>query len=462
MRLSDREIEKKLKGIEAVRGASGRLKDEIEQLDILEHIADCFSDVHQDVICNSHPFINLPGGRGSGKSSYISLEVINQLMKDTTHQSNALVIRKYANTLRGSVFNQIQWAIDILGVSEYWKSTIQPLEFRYITGQVIRFSGLDDPTKLKSLKPAKGFFRFLWIEEFSEITGEVELRNLQQSVLRGGDRFTVFRSFNPPISINNWANEYVDRADDRSLTVRTNYKMVPAEWLGDLFLSEAERLKEINPKAYEHEFLGIPVGNGSEVFPNLEIRTITDEEIQTQTYIYQGLDFGFAQDPFAFERVAYDSKTDTIYFIDEIVKRGCSNAETADMIKERGYQYTSNIETSIFTIGEYLEKQLIICDCAEPKSINDLQNQGLKAIGCQKFPGCVQYRIKWLQHRKIVIDPKRTPEAAREFRNYCYVVDKSSGEVTSELPDKDNHTIDSCAYALDRIIYRKGSKGISA
>ena len=126
MRLSDREIEKKLKGIEAVRGASGRLKDEIEQLDILEHIADCFSDVHQDVICNSHPFINLPGGRGSGKSSYISLEVINQLMKDTTHQSNALVIRKYANTLRGSVFNQIQWAIDILGVSEYWKSTIQP------------------------------------------------------------------------------------------------------------------------------------------------------------------------------------------------------------------------------------------------------------------------------------------------------------------------------------------------
>ena len=104
----------------------------------------------------------------------------------------------------------------------------------------------------------------------------------------------------------------------------------------------------------------------------------------------------------------------------------------------------------------YEERQLIVCDCAEPKSIVDLHDCGLKAVGCHKDPGCVQYRIKWLQHRKIVIDPERTPESAREFQNYCYVVDRKTGEITSELPDKDNHTIDSCAYALDRLIYRKG------
>ena len=457
MRISDRELTRKIEALEASRGASVKLREEIDRLDITDHIADCFVPVHEDVDRGDHTFINLPGGRGSGKSSYISLEIVNQIMKDRSGLSSAIVIRKYANTLRGSVFNQIQWAIDMLGVSDHWKSTIMPLQFIYETGQVIRFSGLDDPTKLKSLRPSKGYFAYLWIEEFSEIFGEIELRNLQQSVLRGGDRFTVFRSFNPPISKANWANQFIDREDDRSVTIRTDYRMIPAEWLGDLFLEEADRLKEINPKAYEHEYLGLPVGNGSEVFPNLEIRTITDEEIQQQTYIYQGLDFGFSQDPCAFVRLSYDRKTDTILFLDEIVKRGCGNREIADLIKEKGYHMTGRISGNMFLYpGMYEEKQPIVCDCADPKSIIDLNDCGLKAYACHKEPGCVQYRIKWLQHRRIVIDPDRTPVSAKEFQNYCYVVDRKTGEITSELPDKDNHTIDSCAYALDRIIYKKG------
>lgn len=457
MRITDREITRQIERLEASRGASLKLNEEIERLDITENIADCYIPVHESVDRGDYDFVNLPGGRGSGKSSYIGLELINQIMKDRSGQSNAIVIRKYANTLRGSVFNQLQWAIDILGVSDHWKSTFMPLQLIYETGQVIRFSGLDDPAKLKSLKPTKGYFRFLWIEEFSEIENESELRNLQQSVLRGGNHFTVFRSFNPPISSANWTNQFVERPDDRSLTFRTDYRMIPAEWLGDLFLDEAERLKEINPRAYEHEFLGLPVGNGSEVFPNLQIRKITDEEIQNQTYIFQGLDFGFSSDPFAFVRVSYDRKTDTIYFLDEIVKRGCGNREIADLIKERGYENTGGYYRS-FLYGESYspEKQTIVCDSAEPKSIVDLQGMGLKAIKCHKEPGCVQYRVRWLQRRRIVIDPERTPESAKEFQNYCYVVDRKTGEITSLLPDKNNHTIDSCAYALDRLIYKKG------
>ena len=456
MRISDRAILRQITALEASHGASAKLREEIDRLDITDHIADCFLPVHEDVTRGDHTFINLPGGRGSGKSSYVALEIINQIMKDRSGQSNAIVIRKYANTLRGSVFNQLQWAIDKLGVSEHWKSTVMPLEFRYRTGQVIRFSGLDDPTKLKSLRPTNGYFSILWIEEFSEILGEAELRNLQQSVLRGGDRFTVFRTFNPPISKSAWVNQYIEDDDDRSLTVRTDYRMIPADWLGELFLDEAERLKEINPKAYEHEFLGLPVGNGSEVFPNLEIRTITDEEIQRQTYIFQGLDFGFSSDPFAFVRLGYDRKTDTIMFLDEIVKRGCGNREIADLIIERGYHKTGRISGISMTHEVYMEKQPIICDCAEPKSIVDLRDCGLKALACHKEPGCVQYRTRWLQHRRIVIDPERTPESAREFQNYCYVVDRGTGEITSALPDADNHCIDAAAYGLNSLIYRKG------
>ena len=456
MRMSDNAILREIDALQAERGLSTRLKKEVEDLDIRDHIAECYFPVHEDVTRGDHTFVNLPGGRGSGKSSFVALEIVSQIMKDLSGQKNALVIRKYANTLRGSVFNQIQWAIDVLGVSNHWKSTVVPMEFVYRTGQRIKFSGLDDPTKLKSLKPSKGYFAILWIEEFSEITGEPELRNLQETVLRGGDRFTVFRSYNPPISSASWVNQFVERNDDRSLTLRTDYRMIPAKWLGSVFLEEAERLKEINPKAYQHEFLGLPVGNGSEVFPNLEIRTITDEEIRRQTYIYEGLDFGFSVDPFAFVRLGYDKKTDTIFFLDEIYRRGCSNKMIAEEIKSRGYDRSGMEYVSPIFGTAHESRQLVYCDCAEPKSILDLNDNGLKAVACHKEPGCVQYRIKWLQHRKIIIDPSRTPESAREFRNYCYIVDRKSGEITSELPDANNHTIDATAYALDRLIYYKG------
>lgn len=454
MRMSDREIKRQIEAIRASQGASTKLKEAVAGIDVTAHIADCYVPVHDDISQGKHTFINLPGGRGSGKSSFIALEIINMIMKDLSGCSNAIVIRKIGNTLRGSCFNTIQWAIDKLDVSEYWKSTVTPLEFRCVNGAVIRFSGLDDPAKLKSLRPTKGFFRILWLEEFSEITGEPELRNLQQSVLRGGDRFTVFRSFNPPISSVSWVNQYVERKDERSLTIRTDYRMIPAEWLGDLFLDEAERLRKINEKAYQHEFLGLPVGNGSEVFPNLEIRTITDEEILNYDYLFEGIDFGYASDPCAFVRVAYDRKTDTIIFLDEIVKRHCSNQELAELIIERGYDKTGRI-SGLYAWEVHEERMVITCDSSEPKSIADLRGLGLKVTACHKEPGCVRYRTHWLQHRRIVIDPERTPESAKEFRNYCYVVDKATGEITSELPDANNHTIDSTAYALNRLIYSR-------
>lgn len=457
MRLSDSAINRQLTALEAAQGASERLREALDSLDITDHIADVYLPIHEDVTRGDHSFINLPGGRGSGKSSFVALEIVNQIMKDRSGQSNALVVRKYAVTLRGSVFSQIQWAIDQLGVSALWKSTVTPMQFVFKTGQVIRLTGLDDPEKLKSLKPSKGYFRFLWIEEFSEIVGEPELRNLQQSVLRGGDRFTVFRSFNPPISAANWANQFIERPDDRSVTLRTNFLQIPPEWLGETFIEEAGRLKEINLKAYEHEYLGLPVGNGSEVFPALEIREITDQEVKNAQYVYAGVDFGFSSDPSAFVRVSYDRKTESIMFLDEIVKRGLSNRDLAAEIKARGYDKTGQIGT-LGVFGDYQryeERQTIFCDCADPRSIADLRDHGLKALPCHKEAGCVTYRVRWLQHRRIIIDPARTPNAAREFQNYCYEVDRKSGEITSELPDRDNHTIDSLAYALDRLIYNR-------
>lgn len=412
----------------------------VTMVDVQDVIAPCYHQLHSDIRNKKYRYINLPGGRGSGKSSFVSVEIVLGIMRDLSGESNAIIFRLVAGTMRESVFSQIAWAIDALGVSHLWKSKVSPMMYEYIpTGAQIIFRGLDNASKLKSIKPKKGHFSFIWFEEFSELPGEMLLRSVQQSVIRGGDGFIVFRSFNPPISKNNWANQYIQIPDDKAKTVLTDYTMLPAEWLGEAFLYEAERLKIVNVKAYEHEYLGIPTGTGGEVFPNLEIREITDAEINNMQYIYGGIDFGFAADPACYIRVAYDRKYEKVYLLDEIYGRGLSNRQLAGRILEKDYS-----------------DRLIICDCAEPKSIADLRDMGVPSQACYKRPGCVEYRIKWLQHRTIVIDPARTPNAHREFTQYSYPVDKN-GNLLSQLEDKNNHSIDSVAYALDRLIYSRTS-----
>lgn len=429
----------------------------LDNLDIKQHIAPVYFPLHEDIAAGAHTAYNLPGGRGSCKSSFVSLEIVNGIMKDVTGKSNAIVFRLVAGTMRDSVYSQIGWAVDALGVNHLWRGRVSPMSYTYLpTGAQIIFRGLDDASKLKSIKPTKGTFRYIWFEEFAELPGPNFLRSVMQSVMRGqGDNFVVFRSFNPPISAANWANQFIQQPDDRAITLLTNYTMIPPEWLGDSFLYEAERLKEINPTAYQHEYMGVPTGTGGEVFPNIVVREITDEEIRHMEYIYQGIDFGFAVDPACFMRVSYDRKHDTIYFLDEIYKRGMSNAQLAEKIKEKRYDVGAGQWYSIFDGCSYQNEAVITCDAAEPKSINDLRECGLRAIACHKEPGCVEYRVKWLQHRRIVIDPARTPNAYREFVNYSYDTDKD-GNFVSRLPDKDNHTIDAVAYALDKPIYQRG------
>lgn len=408
--------------------------------DVKDIIASCYYGLHRDIREHGHTFYNLPGGRGSCKSSFVSVEIVLGIMRDKTGLSSAIVFRLVAGTLRESVFSQIQWAIDVLGVSHLWKSKVSPMQFEYVNGAQIVFRGLDDALKLKSIKPKKGSFAFVWFEEFAELPGELLLRSVQQSVMRGRDDFIVFRSFNPPISANNWANMYIRIPDEKSIALLTDYTMIPPEWLGESFILEAERLKDINPTAYRHEYMGEPVGTGGEVFPNIEVREISDDElIMRGDYIFQGLDFGFAVDPAAFVRVHYDSRKEEVYFLDEIYVRGWSNARMAQEIKGRRYN-----------------NDFVICDCAEPKSIADLKDHEIWfARGCYKKPGCVNVRIKWLQHRKLIFDPRRTPNAYREFSTYSYDIDKN-GIVLSQVPDKDNHTIDATAYGLDPVIFRRG------
>lgn len=407
----------------------------------LDVIADVFHPMIRDIRSRRHSEYILPGGRGSTKSSGISC-IIPELMKNNQN-IHALVLRKVGNTIKDSVYAQMKWAIDKLELNDEFVCKVSPMEITYKpTGQKIYFRGADDPLKIKSIKPEFGYIGIVWFEELDQFAGPEEIRNIQQSALRGGDIAYKFKSFNPPRSKNNWANEYTTEAeqnDEKALVCRSTYKDVPEEWLGEIFLNDAEHLKETNPDAYDNEYMGVANGNGGNVFEFIEERTITDEEISHMDKIFQGCDWGFFPDPYAFIRLYYNHNTEKIYLIDEIYENKWSNRKSADEILKRKY-----------------DDYAITCDSAEPKSINDYRDFGLPARGAIKGPGSVEYSMKWLQTRTIVIDPKRTPNAYKEFSEYEYERDKD-GNVISGYPDENNHLIDACRYATESLWRRRGT-----
>ena len=406
-------------------------------------IASAFRDVSRDVRDMRHAEYMLCGGRGSTKSSFISIMVVLGLLLDA--DANAIVYRRVGNTLKDSVYAQIVWAIGMLQRDGEFICRKSPMEIiRPATGQRILFRGADDPMKSKSIKLTRGYFKYLWFEELTEFRGMEDIRSIKQSVLRGGERTVTFYSYNPPRSAQNWVNREVllPRAD--RLVHKSTYLDVIGEhreWLGESFISEAEAVRETNERAYRNEYLGEVTGSGGSVFENLTIREIGVDEISSFGMVYAGLDFGWFPDPLHFVRCAYDPARRRLCIFDEYRTVKTSNADVYRILTEQK-QLTAAEE--------------VIADSAEMKSVNDMRSYGMRCIAATKGPGSVRASMRWLQAlNEIVIDPERCPEAAKEFSQYEYERTRN-GEFVDAYPDANNHAIDAVRYALNRVWMRAG------
>lgn len=402
-------------------------------------IAPSFYTVHQAIKAEQYTHYQLGGGRGSAKSSFAAIEIVLGMAK---HQdANAVVIRKVGLYLKDSVYEQLSWAIEKLGMSHLWQEKLSPLEMVYLpTGQKILFRGADKPKKLKSTKVSKGYIRYVWYEEADEFDGLEEIRTINQSMLRGGERFEVFYTYNPPQRKNNWVNEWATMPEPGRLVHQSNYLTVPPEWLGETFLVEAEHLKQAKPEAYAHEYLGEVTGTGGEVFRNVKLQPITDDEISTFDKLRRGLDWGYAADPFVYIVGHLDSKRRRLFLFYEFYKVGASFDTAADKIRR-----------------ENIYGQPVIAESAEPRSNDELRQRGVFVRAAKKGPGSVEHGIRWLQDlEEIIIDPIRCPETAREFTNYELEKDHN-GNWKANYPDRDNHSIDAVRYACEDDMRRSTS-----
>ena len=392
-------------------------------------IAPSFRRLHKEIKAEKFDEIWLKGGRGSTKSTFTSIQILLGLLKDP--EANAVVTRRYQNELRDTVYGQFEWTIAKMGLGDFFKFQVAPMQIIYIpTGQKIVFKAADNPLKMKSINLGRGYIKYAWFEEADQFVGMEEIRNILQSLFRGENKKRiVFFSYNPPKSGRSWVNQEAKIPKQGRRVHHSTYLEVPPEWLGERFLADAEHLKKTNETAYRHEYLGEEVGTGLEVFNNIELRIITQDEIAAFDRIRQGLDFGYAVDPLCFERMHYDRKRRRLYLFTEISGLNLFNRQ----FWEKAQQYND-----VWTIA----------DSAEPKSIAELRSWGMKIKGAKKGPGSVEFGIKFLQDLEaIIIDPERCPLAAKEFINYSLETDRS-GNVKSQFPDKDNHSIDACRYGL--------------
>ena len=444
-----------VKAFEVLRDTAGqnpdKIKDEVEEEKRIiyipaKDIGKAFVDLYRDIEERKHYEYWLEGGRGSVKSSFWS-ELVAEVLENNENMC-ALLIRKVGNTLKDSVFSQMQWGIDKLAetypeVGKHWKATKSPLEIKNEnTGQIIYFRGADDPVKIKSIKPPKGkYIGIVVYEEFDQMNGMNEVGTIDRSVIRGGEDFIMLRVYNTPTSSQHFVNKEKRIPKTDRLVHRSTYLDVPREWLGSKFFDEAEYMKSVNERQWRNVYLGEETGTGGNVFENVELREITDSEIETFDYIYMGLDFGWFPDPLAWTKMCYNPAQKTLYIFDEFVVNKMSNADVWEYLtKEKGV--TNN--------------DMIIADSAENKSIGDFKSYGALMYGAEKGAGSVDYSMKWLASlAKIVIDPERCPTSAEEFSTYEYMQDKD-GNYISGYVDADNHCIDSVRYGLNKIWKKKG------
>jgi phage terminase large subunit len=384
------------------------------------------------------------GSRASKKSKTTALWFITNMMlyKD----ANTLVVRKTFRTLKDSCFTELKWAVHRLHVDHLWEFKESPLEATYVpTGQKIYFRGLDDPLKVTSITVDVGCLCWMWIEEAYEIMKESDFDMLDESI-RGECPEPLFKqvtlTFNPWNERHWLKKRFFDTPDEDVLAITTNY--LCNEWLDKNDLNLFERMRKNNPRRYAVAGLGgwgIVEGLVFENWKEEDFRFITKKEAdEGQTGVIKdnlkpafGLDFGYTNDPSAFFCGMLDLQNKRLYVFDEFYEKGLSNKAIASKIEEMGFR-----------------KERITADCAEPKSIDELNTFHLHVTGAKKGKDSINNGIQWIQELEIIVHP-RCVNFLTEISNYTWNTDKFGKKLNVPIDDF-NHLMDAMRYALEKYI----------
>jgi len=385
-----------------------------------KHKEDLFNPLIYDLQDSKTRYVVNYGGAGSSKSySQTQYEIIRCLQK----KEKVLVVRKVSTTLKDSVISLFIHILNNWGLQDFYIENKSTQFIRFNNGSEILFKGMDDPEKIKSIA---GITR-VWVEEASELKQEdFQQLNLR---LRGRDDLQITLTFNP-IDEEHWLKSYFfDNPGVREKTtiIKTTYK--DNKFIDDTYKEVLEGYKLIDQNYYKvyclGDFGGITEGR---IFPIWE-------QINNMPQLegaWFGLDFGYSNDPTAIVKtIKWKGR---IYFEEICYRTGLINREIAELLKSSGYS-----------------DEVVICDSAEPKSIEELRQNGINSVPADKGKGSINAGIDFLKSHKVLICGN-SPNLTKENRYYQYRELPASRKTATKQFDgtpKDwmNHLMDACRYA---------------
>ena len=379
------------------------------------------------------------GGASSGKSVFLAQRAVADMLQGGR---NYLVARQVGRTLRGSVYTEIAKVIIQWGLQGFFTISKSDMLITCANGYQIIFGGLDDVEKLKSLTPLKGVITDIWAEESTELE-RASLKQLYKRQ-RGGDpsipkRLTL--SFNPIIQ-SHWLYEdffsKIAWADDQTSYSSDGLTILKSTYKDNKFLAPAD-IADLENETDSYYYNVYTCGNwgtlGAVIFTNWKTADLSDADSEyylpeaQRTNRRIGLDFGFSSDPAAMAVTHYDKAHKRIYVYDELYQTGMTNDVLADEVKKLA------------------NRDYVTCDSAEPKSIAELNQFGVNAMGAKKGKDSVVFGIQWLQQQEIIVD-KRCINMRNELQQYKWKED-ASGRALRVPVDRNNHLIDGLRYAYE-------------
>ena len=398
------------------------------------------------------------GSRASKKSKTTALNIIKRMMEYP--EANTLVIRKVFRTLKDSCFTELKWAINRLGVQDFWEVKESPLEMTYSpTGQKIYFRGLDDPLKVTSITVEHGYLCWAWIEEAYEIMNESDFDMLDESI-RGAIPAETGLFKQITLTFNPWNEKHWIRKrffgevtgkngqgnptyrfhdswtspDGQIYATTTNY--LCNEWLDNADLKVFETMKENNPRRYRVAGLGDWGIVDGLIYENWREEAFDTATISRKAGVVSafGLDFGYTNDPTALFCGLVSRSERKIWVFDELYQRALTNRMIAEKVTALGYA-----------------KERIKADCAEPKSIDELREDGLSHVkAARKGKDSVNNGIQYIQDYEIIVHP-RCVNFLTEISNYTWDEDRFGNKINVPIDDF-NHLMDAMRYGLEDVL----------
>lgn len=390
------------------------------------------------------------GGRGTGKSTVSARFIIDDIIHD--RQSNWVCYKKHAVEIETTVYAECVKAITRSGLNQFFKCITSPYEITYRpTGQKIFFRGLDSAGKSKGITATSGYIKGAWFEEADQFTSQEEIDTVLQSVGRGGKNFKYIYTYNPPISRSHWINVECQKKNPLRYHFHTTFEDWDRQWLGEFFFYKMDAIRQRSEKRFKHEYLGIPIGSGNEIFTNVVAVEFTKEQLSEMRSIGRGMDFG-QSDPTTLVETNYIP-----HWVTDNKGRKEDIGGVLQVFSAWGKSSALNREVYAELERRNLLDAIVYGDHGGggKSVIHELHDMGARGLRQAYKPGgSVERGINWLrQLERIEIDRVEATQALVEFEQYAFVKMRD-GTNRNEFPDLNNHFIDAVRYSRQDDIFR--------